>query len=107
VEGDAKILPGIRVFLTPGHSLGHQNVEVDTKDGTYILAGDSIFLMDNLKSIPEINYTVTPPSRFADIISWWKSAELTKARAARTELILPSHEPSFIERFKQTPVLGL
>ena len=27
VEGDTEIMPGVRVFETPGHSVGHQSVE--------------------------------------------------------------------------------
>mgnify|MGYP000159194343 CR=1 FL=1 len=107
IDGDEEVLKGIRVLLTPGHSPGHQAVEVDTKDGTYILAGDAIFLLDNLKPIPEIHYDITPTSRFADIISWWKSVERMKERATDEKLILPSHEPTFVEWFKETPVLGL
>ena len=70
VDGDVELFDGVRTLFTPGHSPGHQAVEVDTKDGTYILAGDAIFLLDNLKPIPDIHYTITPTSRFADIISW-------------------------------------
>ena len=107
LDGDVEIMNGVRVFMTPGHSPGHQAVEVDTKDGSYLLIGDAIFLLDNLKPVPEIHYTITPTSRFADIISWWKSVERIKERAAREDLILPSHEPSFVEYFEKTPVLGL
>lgn len=107
LDGDEEVMKGIRVLLTPGHSPGHQAVEVDTKDGTYILAGDAIFLLDNLKPIPEIHYDITPTSRFADIISWWKSVEKMKERVTDEKLILPSHEPTFVEWFKETPVLGL
>ena len=30
LEGEAEIMPGVRVFETPGHSIGHQSVEIDT-----------------------------------------------------------------------------
>ena len=39
-DGEAEILPGIRVVPTPGHSPGHQSVLVDTEDGLVIVAGD-------------------------------------------------------------------
>jgi hypothetical protein len=82
-------------------------VEVDTKDGSYICAGDAFFLMANLNPIPQIHYTITPPARYADIVACWKSIELHKKRAANPGLLLPCHEPTFVERFKKTPVLGL
>jgi glyoxylase-like metal-dependent hydrolase (beta-lactamase superfamily II) len=107
VRGETEIIQGIRVFETPGHSPGHQSVEVDTKDGSYICCGDSIFIMDNIKPIPEIGYDLTPPGRYADIVSTWKSIELQKKRAARPDLILPCHEKNLLERVKRTPVLGV
>ena len=107
VKGDAEIVPGVRVFETPGHSPGHQCVEIDTKDGSYICTGDAIFILDNLKEIPQIHYNVTPPGRYADVISTWKSIERIKARVQRPELLLPCHDASMLERVEKTPVFGL
>ena len=39
-DGEAEVLPGIRVLPTPGHTAGHQAVLVDTADGLVVLAGD-------------------------------------------------------------------
>jgi N-acyl homoserine lactone hydrolase len=39
-EGEAGILPGIRLLPTPGHTAGHQAVLVDTDDGLVVLGGD-------------------------------------------------------------------
>lgn len=107
LDGEAEIVPGVRVFPTPGHSVGHQAVEVDTKDGTYIIAGDAAFLMDNFKEVPQLGYAVTPPSRFVDIASWWNSAVEIKRRASSPDMILLTHEPAMLERVAKTPVLGL
>jgi len=107
VDGEEEIVEGVRVFPTPGHSPGHQSVEVDTKDGSYICAGDSLFILANLKPIPQIHYTITPPARFADIVACWKSIELQKNRVANTGLLLPCHEPGIEERARKTPVFGL
>jgi len=107
VEGEAEIIPGVRVFPTPGHSPGHQSVEIDTNEGSYICGGDSAFIMANFKEIPEIHYTVTPPARFANMIECWQSLELQKKRARSLSFILLCHEPEIEERIKKTPVLGL
>lgn len=107
VDGEEEIVEGVRVFPTPGHSPGHQSVEVDTKDGSYICMGDSIFILANLNPIPQIHYTITPPARFADIVACWKSIELQKNRVAHPGLLLPCHEPGIEELIKKTPVLGL
>ena len=39
-DGEAEIVPGVRVLPTPGHTPGHQSVLVDTDDGLVICAGD-------------------------------------------------------------------
>ena len=107
LSGEAEIVPGVRVFRTPGHSVGHQSVEVDTQDGTYILAGDAIFLLDNLREVPELGYEVTPPARFVDFVSWWNSAVEIKRRASSLDMVLGTHVPEQVERFEKTPVLGI
>ena len=107
IDGEAEIVPGVRVYPTPGHSPGHQAVEVDTKDGTYHCVGDAIFLLDNLKPVPQIHYDLTPTARFANIVEWWESVREIKRRCPDVKMVLPAHEPTLIERFKETPVLGL
>jgi N-acyl homoserine lactone hydrolase len=39
-DGEAEIMPGIRVLPAPGHSAGHQIVVVDTSQGPVVLGGD-------------------------------------------------------------------
>ena len=39
-DGEAEVLPGIRLLPTPGHTVGHQSVVVDTPDGVRVLGGD-------------------------------------------------------------------
>lgn len=107
VRGETEIRPGVRVFETFGHSPGHQCVEIDTKDGSYICTGDAIFILDNLQEIPEIGYSVTPPARYVDIIDTWRSIEKLKARVKRPELLLPCHDASMLKRVEETPVFGL
>jgi glyoxylase-like metal-dependent hydrolase (beta-lactamase superfamily II) len=107
VEGETEILPGIRVFETPGHSVGHQAVEVDTNNGKYIICGDAIFILDNLKPIPEIHYNITPPNRYANIVETWQSIEKIKNRAQSEDRIMTCHDTSMLARVKETPVIGL
>ncbi|MDR3756483.1 MULTISPECIES: N-acyl homoserine lactonase family protein [Enterocloster] len=106
LDGEEEIVPGIRVYPTPGHSPGHQAVEVDTGDGTYHLVGDAVFLMDNFKPIPEIGYDVTPSARFVSLTDWWESVREIKRRCPNMDMILPTHEPALVERFAKTLVLG-
>lgn len=46
--GDTDILPGIKVYLIPGHSSGMQGVMVQTKKGPYFLGSDAFPLYDNV-----------------------------------------------------------
>jgi len=39
-DGEAEILPGVRLIPAPGHSRGHQIVLVETDDGPVVLGGD-------------------------------------------------------------------
>ena len=43
IAGDHEVVPGIRVFATPGHSPGHQSLVVDTPDGNLLLAGQAVY----------------------------------------------------------------
>ena len=40
LDGEAEILPGVRVLPTPGHTPCHQSVLVDTDEGLVVVAGD-------------------------------------------------------------------
>ena len=39
-DGEAEILPGVRVLPTPGHTRGHQSVLVETDEGVVVVGGD-------------------------------------------------------------------
>lgn len=41
IEGDAEVLPGLRLVPTPGHTDGHQSLIVETRQGRVILAGQA------------------------------------------------------------------
>lgn len=41
LDGEAEILPGVRVLPTPGHTAGHQSVVVRRSDGVVVVAGQS------------------------------------------------------------------
>lgn len=98
LQGEVEIIDGISVYPSPGHSIGHQTVTVNTTDGIYHCCGDLVFTYDNFKPIEEIQYSITPPSRFQDIISSWKSIEECKERALDIDHILPSHEIAVLKR---------
>jgi N-acyl homoserine lactone hydrolase len=41
LDGEAEILPGVRVVPTPGHTDGHQSLVVDCPEGPVVLLGQA------------------------------------------------------------------
>lgn len=106
VDGEAEITEGISVYPSPGHSPGHQTVVVNTEAGQYHLCGDAIYTKENLLAIPEINYTVTPPARYQDVVALWKSIEDLKKRSKDAKFVLGSHDDAMDELYKQGASIG-
>jgi N-acyl homoserine lactone hydrolase len=48
-DGEAEVLPGVRLLPAPGHTAGHQVVLVDTPDGLVVLGGDVAYTFDELE----------------------------------------------------------
>lgn len=106
LDGETEIFDGISVYPTPGHSVGHQNVVVNTKDGEYHCCGDLIFTYDNLKACEQMHYDITPPGRFLNIVDEWNSIVELKKRVKDESFILPTHAPEMIELVKSGKILG-
>lgn len=47
VKGDMKLTDGIDLLFTPGHTPGGQSVLVNTVDGPYLVAGDTVMQYEN------------------------------------------------------------
>ncbi len=43
VAGDHDLLPGMRIIATPGHTIGHQSVVVESQEGNVIVAGQAVY----------------------------------------------------------------
>lgn len=84
VEDEAEVVPGIKVFLTPGHSDGHQSVLINTQEGKLCVSGDVSNLLVNIReNIP------------AGILTSTKDIYESMDRVRRlADYILPGHEPS-------------
>ena len=46
LDGDAEIVPGVRVLPTPGHTDGHQAVAIDTTKGPALITGDACWTVE-------------------------------------------------------------
>ncbi|MCI8504732.1 MAG: N-acyl homoserine lactonase family protein [Lachnospiraceae bacterium] len=106
LDGACEVLDGIRVYLTPGHSVGHQTVVVHTKEGDFHCCGDLIFTYDNIKPVEELGYEITPPSRFVNIAEEWNSIVELRDQAGGQEFILPTHAPEMLDLIASGRVIG-
>jgi N-acyl homoserine lactone hydrolase len=43
LDGDGEIAEGVRAVATPGHTVGHQSVIVDSDDGDAVMIGDAAY----------------------------------------------------------------
>lgn len=84
VDGDTEVLPGIEVFLTPGHTPGCQTVRVQTKFGPVVIAG----MCSNALNFPESGPAVCPGVH-TDALQAYDTAQRIKELGAR---ILPLHD---------------
>jgi glyoxylase-like metal-dependent hydrolase (beta-lactamase superfamily II) len=92
-EGEEQIEEGISIFPIPGHSPGHIAVSVDTEKGKYVMAGDLMFLRENMKPCEEKGWPIMPPGRFCNILEIWDSMEKVIERA---DYVLLTHDPIHI-----------
>lgn len=84
VEGDAKIVDGIEVMLTPGHTPGGQSVVVDTAKGKAIITG----LCCNAENFPAGGGVICP-GVLLDTIKAYES--MTRIREA-ADILIPIHD---------------
>jgi N-acyl homoserine lactone hydrolase len=83
IEGEVEVMPGIKVFLTPGHTKGHQSVLVNTDAGPVCVAGDACNLVENIEEM-------IPPAITTSIEEALQSLQEIRMRA---QYIIPGHDP--------------
>ena len=123
VKGEVEIVPGVSVYESFGHCPGHQTVVVQTEEGPYFCVGDSVFVMGNIDTDPEmveaLHYNITPPGRFVDLVAAWRTIEDTVRRCneagvdphkhlllAHDLIIAAAVEKYEAEHDNQLPVIG-
>jgi len=79
MDGDAEVLPGVRVVATPGHTSGHQSVVIEG-DGQELLIGDAAYT-PAIYERPGADADELPPGQSRDHDAW--SSSLRRLRDAR------------------------
>jgi glyoxylase-like metal-dependent hydrolase (beta-lactamase superfamily II) len=79
LDGDAEVLPGLRVMSTPGHTAGHQCVVVGGADAPAdVLIGDAAYTPRQYHST---DGRALPPGQAADLPAWRRSLARIRALA--------------------------
>ncbi len=84
LEGDAEIVPGVRVVPTPGHTVGGQSVAVETDMGTAVITG----FCCNGSNFPTVGPAVAPGVHI-HAIEAYESAQRVKELA---DILVPIHD---------------
>ena len=69
LDGDAEVAEGVRIVATPGHTVGHQSVVVDTPDGGAVMIGDAAYTSE-IYSQGEHADLATWPGQYQDRTAW-------------------------------------
>ncbi|MBV9492960.1 MAG: N-acyl homoserine lactonase family protein [Acidobacteria bacterium] len=88
VDGDAEILPGIRVWTGGRHTYASQFVTV----GGIVLASDNLYLYENLDKHLPIGETF-------DAVSNLAAQDKMKTLAKEPRFIVPGHDPAVLTKF--------
>ncbi|MCU1415619.1 MAG: metallo-beta-lactamase superfamily protein [Microbacteriaceae bacterium] len=91
-DGDAEILPGIRLVRLGGHSPGSQMVLVQTERGTVALIGDVAHYYANIEQR-------RPFPTLVDVPGTYSAYERILDEVNDLEHVIPGHDPLVLERY--------
>ncbi len=106
IDGDIEFFPGIKFVLAPGHTGGHQHIEVETESGRTILCGDTCYDMPMQLEGKHPSGRIWPPGNF---FNWedlqWQLRKL-KVELQKGTLVVPSHAYEAYDRYGLGKRLG-
>jgi glyoxylase-like metal-dependent hydrolase (beta-lactamase superfamily II) len=95
LEGDAVIVEGVSVHLTPGHTPGLQGVAVRAAGGVYFIASDNVPLGEMWDAREQYGAPHWPGAIHVDLEAYTRSLKRTEELG---DVILPSHDWAALER---------
>lgn len=93
VDGDTKIVDGVSVMLTPGHSPGGQSIVVETAKGKAVITG-CCCIRQNFEPPKELGVQVIPTGIHVDLFKCYDSLLKIKKIA---DIIIPLHDGEFLK----------
>ena len=91
VDGDAEIVPGVRVHKASGHTPGMQFVSLETARGQAVLTSDASHYYANMEDANAFN-------TFVDLAGVFRGHQRIRQIASSPDLIVPGHDPLVLER---------
>lgn len=94
LDGDAEIVPGIRVIHTPAHTAGGMSVGVDTEKGRAVITGFCV-IQENFDPPPAIKgmeMEVIPPGT---LVNAYEAYDIMQRVRDMADILIPLHEPRF------------
>lgn len=91
IEGETQLCDGVVAFPTPGHTVGHQSLAVETAVGTTVVAADAVPTFRN------VDHDAGEPRRLGGAlneVAWWESAAEVLDRG---DAILPGHDWTILD----------
>ena len=99
IDGAKVIIPGISVFLSPGHTPGGQSVEVNTEKGKAIITGFccSLATFEQNEQMKRWGWEVSIPTIHLDARAIYDSVLEVKRRA---DIIIAQHDNSYADKLR-------
>ena len=97
LDGDAEILPGIKLVHTPAHTKGGMTVLIDTPSGRAAITGFCV-INENFNPPPEIRgmeMDVIPPGTH---VNAYEAYDIMLKIRKTADIIIPLHEPEFASK---------
>ena len=91
LNGEANILPGLRVIPFGGHSVGSQGVFINTEEGIVCFAADTIGVLENL-------YENCLPNIMTNVEDGFRTYEIVRNNA---DFVIPGHDP-IIKKYQKS-----
>lgn len=88
VEGDVDLGDGVRCYLAPGHTFGNQLVVVGDAPGQIVLAGDAVFLRENVERMIPLGNGI---DQIAQLRAFQRARDL-----ATSGVLVPGHDPTVV-----------
>lgn len=90
LDSTAEILPGVSIFPTPGHTVGHQSLVIETAEERTVVAGQAVYTVAEWEG-------ATDQPRSGEPSAWNREAyrrSVQHLRELRPDHVLLAHDPT-------------